>query len=118
MKIKVLLEIAKGIKTLEKVVAGKATYAIAKNKRTIKGLVEPILETIKAMQEKYAERDADGKTIMEGHGIKMKDLAGFEKEYKEFIEKEEEIKIHYIKEEDLPKDLSVEQADAILYFVK
>ena len=96
----------------------KFAYAIAKNAKLIQREVEPLVDTIKSLQEQYAEKDADGKAVIVDNQYKMADLEKFSTEYQILMNIDVDITLHKVKQEDLPADISAAQILPIMEMIE
>lgn len=81
----------------------KATvcFVIVKNKNKLKEIVEAVEEARTIILESYAEKDGDGKPVIENDHYKIKDTAGFLTETQELFSKKIEVEFEKISINDL-----------------
>lgn len=108
-----------GMKNCSNLGGVKFSYAIAKNINIIQNELEPLIGEIKKIQDKHAIKDSNGNAAMNGKQILMRDINEFEKDYNELTEIENDnIKLHKIKREDLPKDITSGQLTGIFDLIE
>lgn len=118
MKNKELFALSNGIQLCGELKGIKVAFALAKNAKIIAREMEPLLESIKKLQEDNAKKDKDGKPIIKDNVYEIEDLEKFNEEYKKLMDIEVEITLHKIKEEDLPNDISTTQMSIILDLIE
>lgn len=117
MKNKEILELSRGLAICGELKGIKIAYAIAKNSKIISREMEALAEAIKKLQEDHAKKDEKGKPIIKNDKYLMVDEDKFNEEYKELMDIENEIKLHTVKKEDLPKDVSAKELMVIMEFL-
>lgn len=92
---KILADIAKLREISKKELPIKASYAIAKNMKKIEDELEIYYKEREKLIDKYAEKDENGKIKIDETGfIVFRDTEGWDKEIKELLAIENDIKIH------------------------
>lgn len=92
---KILTDITKLREISKKELPIKASYAIAKNLKKIEDELEIYYKEREKLIDKYAEKDENGKIKVDNNGfIIFKDKEGWDKEIKELLAIENDIKIH------------------------
>lgn len=152
MKTQEVLKLNATLETLSNLKGAKFAYAIAKNKEFIKTEIEALKEATKPSEEfekynkarielaeNHADKDEDGKSVIEGNQYKITDMDKFNKEhdklkeeYKEaleahkkqqdefnaLLEEETKLELQMIKIEDIPQDITVEQMEGIKVLIE
>lgn len=91
---KILADITKLREISKKELPIKASYAIAKNLKKIEDELEIYYKEREKLIDKYAEKDENGKIKVDNNGfIIFKDKEGWDKEIKELLAIENDIKI-------------------------
>lgn len=92
---KILADIAKLMEISKKVLPIKASYAIAKNMKKIEDELEIYYKEREKLIDKYAEKDENGNIKIDETGfIVFRDKEGWDREIKELLAIENDIKIH------------------------
>lgn len=92
---KILTDITKLREISKRELPIKASYAIAKNLKKIEDELEIYYKEREKLIDKYAEKDENGKIKVDNNGfIIFKDKEGWDKEIKELLAIENDIKIH------------------------
>jgi len=118
MKNKDILQLNEGLANCGNLTGIKFAFAVAKNRKILLSVIEPLFEMIKKLQNDNAKKDEQGKIIEINGQIQMVDLEKFNKEYKELMEVENKISLHKIKIEDLPENISAAQLTSIMEIVE
>lgn len=79
----------------------KISYFVAKNMAKIERELKIYDQERKKLLEKYAEKDEDGQFIVEDGNIKIADIDNWNRDIKELLDIEVDVKIHKLKLEDL-----------------
>lgn len=140
MKRKELIEIYHNLSSIKEIEGVKLGYAIAKNIDRIKGEVELVQKALNPSEEfqeyenkrielgkRYAEKDANGKPIVDNGAFIITDIASFSKkflalkkehstaieeqqkklaEYEALLDEEVEHELHKVKMEDIPESMA------------
>jgi len=92
---KILADIVKLREISKKVLPIKASYAIAKNMKKIEDELEIYYKERDRLIDKYAEKDENGNVKIDETGfIVFRDKEGWDREIKELLAIENDIKIH------------------------
>lgn len=92
---KILADIAKLMEISKKVLPIKASYAIAKNMKKIEDELEIYYKEREKLIDKYAEKDENGNVKIDETGfIVFRDKESWDREIKELLAIENDIKIH------------------------
>lgn len=127
MKNKEIIQLANGIQHCGSLKGVKLSYAIIKNSKTLQREMESINTAIENLKKQHAEKDKKGDPIIKtekdekGNPIQLydiKDMASFNKDYKELMNLEVEISFHKVKREDLPEDINALQMETIIEFLE
>lgn len=117
MKNKELFNLHNGLQMCGDLKGIKFTFAIAKNLRNISKEVEPLLETLKNLQEEHSEKDEKGNPIIIGNTYKIVDQKKFNEEHAKLMDIEVKVDLHKIKRGDLPADISAGQLSMIFSII-
>lgn len=81
----------------------KLAFAISVNSEAVAAPLKAFDESRKKLAEEYAEKDADGKAVIEDNQYKIKDPVAFSEAYNELEEMEAEVNITTVKMKDIAK---------------
>lgn len=81
----------------------KISYAIHKNAAAIEPALKAYDEVRKSLVEQYAEKDEDGKPIIEDGKYTIKDVEAFNADMTDLLAEETEVAIHTVKIDEFDK---------------
>lgn len=106
MKAKDIIELGQSIGKCSNLKGLKFIYNLAQNSKLIKEFEETFNQERMKLIDEMCEKDEKGENIVVKGVFKLKDMDAYSKEYNLLLEKDIDIELHKIKEDEVPEDIS------------